>query len=28
MGLNLIYQNNLLKACATDFFRMSQKKLI
>ncbi|ABC65119.1 DNA polymerase III, beta subunit [Aster yellows witches'-broom phytoplasma AYWB] len=27
MGLNLIYQNNLLKACATDFFRMSQKKI-
>ncbi|WP_024563392.1 DNA polymerase III subunit beta [Candidatus Phytoplasma tritici] len=27
MGLNLIYQNNLLKAFATDFFRMSQKKI-
>ncbi|AOF54550.1 DNA polymerase III subunit beta [Maize bushy stunt phytoplasma] len=27
MGLNLIYQNNLLKACATDSFRMSQKKI-
>ncbi|GLH61140.1 DNA polymerase III subunit beta [Rhus yellows phytoplasma] len=27
MGLNLIYQNNFLKACATDSFRMSQKKI-
>jgi DNA polymerase-3 subunit beta len=27
MGLNLIYQNNFLKSCATDSFRMSQKKI-
>lgn len=27
MGLNLIYQNNILKSFATDSFRMSQKKI-